>query len=73
MVTRLPRRPASDSWPADVADSTREDCQAQVWGHQRSYVRPDVGKADTFTYKRMPYRKDDEHGGSVRQHGKPQG
>ncbi|RWV76775.1 hypothetical protein GW17_00062508 [Ensete ventricosum] len=72
MVTRPPRRPASDSWPADVADPTQEANRAQVWGRQRSYGRPDAGKADTLTCRRMPYRKDDEHGGSVRQHGKPQ-
>ncbi|RZS15888.1 hypothetical protein BHM03_00047816 [Ensete ventricosum] len=66
MVTRPPRRPVSDSWPIDVVDPTREASRAQVWGRQRSYDRPDAGKADTLTCRRMPYRKDDGHGGSVR-------
>ncbi|RZS07193.1 hypothetical protein BHM03_00037989 [Ensete ventricosum] len=73
MVTRPSRRPASDNWPADVADPMREASRAQVWGRQRSYGRPDAGKADTLTCRRMPYRKDSGHGGSVRQHDKPQG
>ncbi|RWW61021.1 hypothetical protein BHE74_00031935 [Ensete ventricosum] len=51
----------------------REASRAQVWGRQRSYGRPDAGKANTLTCRRMPYCKDDGHGGSVRQHGKPQG
>ncbi|RZS28802.1 hypothetical protein BHM03_00062453, partial [Ensete ventricosum] len=71
MVTRLPRRPASDSWPADVIDPMWEASRAQVWGRQRSYGRPDA--AGTLTCRHMPYRKDDGHGGSMRQHGKPQG
>ncbi|RWW04067.1 hypothetical protein GW17_00032725 [Ensete ventricosum] len=73
MVTRPSRRPASDNWPVDVADPMREASRAQVWGRQRSYGRPDAGKADTLTCRRMPYRKDSGHGGSVRQHDKPQG
>ncbi|RRT39905.1 hypothetical protein B296_00058814 [Ensete ventricosum] len=40
---------------------------------QRSYSRPDTGKADTLTCGRIPHRKDDGHGGGVRRHGKPQG
>ncbi|RRT73113.1 hypothetical protein B296_00012599 [Ensete ventricosum] len=40
---------------------------------QRSYDRPDTGKANTLTCGRMPHRKDDGHGGGVRRHGKPQG
>ncbi|RWW48028.1 hypothetical protein BHE74_00045946 [Ensete ventricosum] len=51
-----------------MVDPTREASQAQIWGRQRSYGRPDTGKADTLTCRRMPYRKDDGHGGSVRQH-----
>ncbi|RZS22094.1 hypothetical protein BHM03_00054833, partial [Ensete ventricosum] len=39
---------------------------------QRSYGRPDTGKADTLTCGRMPHRKDDGRGGGVRR-GKPQG
>ncbi|RWV87868.1 hypothetical protein GW17_00050101 [Ensete ventricosum] len=67
MVTRLPRRPASDNWPADVADPTREASRAQVWGRQRSYGRPDAGKADTLTCRRMPYwESDDEANGRRR-------
>ncbi|RRT38812.1 hypothetical protein B296_00052590 [Ensete ventricosum] len=30
---------------------------------QRSYGRPDIGKVDTLTCRRMPYRKDDRRGG----------
>ncbi|RZS22024.1 hypothetical protein BHM03_00054743 [Ensete ventricosum] len=40
---------------------------------QRSYGRPDTGKADTLTCGRIPHRKDGGHGGGVRRHGKPQG
>ncbi|RWW61995.1 hypothetical protein BHE74_00030919, partial [Ensete ventricosum] len=40
---------------------------------QRSYGRPDTGKADTLTCGRMPHRKDGGRGGGVRWHGKPQG
>ncbi|RWW05039.1 hypothetical protein GW17_00031708 [Ensete ventricosum] len=40
---------------------------------QRSYGRPDTGKADTLTCGRIPHRKDGGHGRGVRQHGKPQG
>ncbi|RZR75428.1 hypothetical protein BHM03_00057067 [Ensete ventricosum] len=40
---------------------------------QRSYDRPDTGKADTLTCRRMPHRKDGGRGGGVRWHGKPQG
>ncbi|RWW58300.1 hypothetical protein BHE74_00034863 [Ensete ventricosum] len=40
---------------------------------QRSYGRPDTGKANTLTCGRMPHRKDDGRGGGVRRHGKPQG
>ncbi|RWW62399.1 hypothetical protein BHE74_00030469, partial [Ensete ventricosum] len=71
MVTRPPRRPALDSWPADVANPIREATRTQVWACQRSYGRLGTGKADTLTCRRMPYRKDNGHGGSVRQHGKP--
>ncbi|RRT61820.1 hypothetical protein B296_00021870 [Ensete ventricosum] len=39
---------------------------------QRSYDRPDTGKADTLTCGRMPHRKDGGCGGGVRRHGKPQ-
>ncbi|RWW02860.1 hypothetical protein GW17_00034032 [Ensete ventricosum] len=39
----------------------------------RTADRPNAGKADTLTRRRMPYRKHGEYGGSVRQHGKPQG
>ncbi|RWV81231.1 hypothetical protein GW17_00057370, partial [Ensete ventricosum] len=35
--------------------------------------RLDTGKADTFTCGRIPHRKDDRRGGSVRRQGKPQG
>ncbi|RRT60337.1 hypothetical protein B296_00040504 [Ensete ventricosum] len=40
---------------------------------QRSYDRPDTGKADTSTCGRIPHHKDDGRGGSVRRQGKPQG
>ncbi|RWW03891.1 hypothetical protein GW17_00032914, partial [Ensete ventricosum] len=40
---------------------------------QESYGRPDTGKADTFTCRRIPHRKDYGSGGSVRRQGKPQG
>ncbi|RRT36045.1 hypothetical protein B296_00047277 [Ensete ventricosum] len=40
---------------------------------QRSYDRPDTGKADTLTCGRMPHRKDGGRGGGARWHGKPQG
>ncbi|RWW50901.1 hypothetical protein BHE74_00042805 [Ensete ventricosum] len=40
---------------------------------QRSYGRPDTGKADTSTCGRIPHRKDDGRGGSVRRQGKLQG
>ncbi|RRT45386.1 hypothetical protein B296_00049786 [Ensete ventricosum] len=40
---------------------------------QRSYDRPDTGKADTLTCGRIPHRKDGERGGDVRRHGKLQG
>ncbi|RRT42363.1 hypothetical protein B296_00040946 [Ensete ventricosum] len=73
MVTRPSRRSVSDNWPADVVDPTREASRAQVWGRQRSYGRPDAGKADTLTCICMPYCKDGRHGGIMRQHGKPQG
>ncbi|RRT53009.1 hypothetical protein B296_00029656, partial [Ensete ventricosum] len=33
---------------------------------QRSYGRPDIGKADTSTCGRIPHRKDDGRGGSIR-------
>ncbi|RZS01682.1 hypothetical protein BHM03_00031587 [Ensete ventricosum] len=36
---------------------------------QRSYDRPDTGKVDTLTCRRMPHRKNDGRGGRVRQHG----
>ncbi|RZS15753.1 hypothetical protein BHM03_00047631, partial [Ensete ventricosum] len=45
----------------------------QVWGRQRSYDRPGIGKVDALTYRRMPHRKDGEHGGRIRRHGKPRG
>ncbi|RWW78088.1 hypothetical protein BHE74_00013706 [Ensete ventricosum] len=37
---------------------------------QRSYGRPETGKADTLTCGRMPHRKDDDRGGGVRRHDK---
>ncbi|RWW63014.1 hypothetical protein BHE74_00029827 [Ensete ventricosum] len=40
---------------------------------QRSYDRPDTGKADTSTCGRIPHRKDGGRGESVRRQGKPQG
>ncbi|RWW13143.1 hypothetical protein GW17_00023169 [Ensete ventricosum] len=40
---------------------------------QRSYGRPDTGKADTSTCGRITHRKDRGRGGSVRRQGKPQG
>ncbi|RWW78251.1 hypothetical protein BHE74_00013537 [Ensete ventricosum] len=33
---------------------------------QESYGRPNTGKANTFTCRRIPHRKDDGRGGSVR-------
>ncbi|RRT31428.1 hypothetical protein B296_00050780 [Ensete ventricosum] len=40
---------------------------------QRSYDRPDTGKADTLTCGRIPHHKDGRHGGGIRRHGRPQG